>query len=46
MSNESNKSLPSHRIYAVTKSGDKKYWQPIGALWGHQDGQGYNQRLD
>ena len=46
MSNEPNKSRPSHRIYAVVKNGDKKFWQPIGALWAHQDGKGFNQQLD
>jgi hypothetical protein len=40
------KSRPTHRVYAVIKSGDKKFWQPIGALWAHQDGQGFSQRLD
>jgi hypothetical protein len=43
---ETNKSRPTHRVYAVTKSGEKKFWQPIGALWAHQDGQGFTQRLD
>jgi len=38
---------PTHRIFAVIKSGkDKKFWQPIGALWAHQDGKGFNQQLD
>ena len=46
MTNETTKSRPTHRIFAVTKSGDKKFWQPIGALWAHSDGQGFNQRLD
>jgi hypothetical protein len=46
MTTETTKSRPTHRVYAVTKNGDKKYWQPIGALWAHQDGQGFNQRLD
>ena len=45
MTNET-KSRPTHRIYAVTKSGDKKFWQPIGALWAHADGKGFNQRID
>ena len=40
------KSRPTHRVFAVTKSGEKKFWQPIGALWAHGDGQGFNQRLD
>jgi hypothetical protein len=46
MSNETTKSRPSHRIYAVVKNGNKKFWQPIGALWAHQDGKGFNQQLD
>jgi hypothetical protein len=46
MTTETAKSRPTHRVYAVTKSGDKKFWQPIGALWAHRDGQGFNQRLD
>jgi hypothetical protein len=46
MSNENTKSRPSHRIYAVVKNGDKKFWQPIGALWAHQDGKGFNRQLD
>jgi hypothetical protein len=40
------KTRPTHRVYAVTKSGEKAFWQPIGALWAHKDGQGFNQRLD
>jgi hypothetical protein len=28
------------------KSGEKKFWQPIGALWAHSDGKGFNQKLD
>ena len=46
MTTETNTSRPTHRIFAVTKSGEKKFWQPIGALWAHGDGQGFNQRLD
>jgi hypothetical protein len=40
------KSRPNLRLYAVTKSGDTKFWQPIGALWAHADGKGFNQRID
>jgi hypothetical protein len=40
------KSQPTHRAYAVTKYGDKKFWQPIGAMWAHQDGKGFGLRLD
>ena len=47
MSNNTNtKTRPTHRVFAVTKQGGKKFWQPIGALWAHTDGQGFNQRLD
>jgi hypothetical protein len=46
MTKETNKTRPTHRIYAVTKNGEKKFWQPIGALWAHADGKGFNQRLD
>jgi hypothetical protein len=46
MTKETNKTRPTHRVYAVTKNGEKKFWQPIGALWAHADGKGFNQRLD
>jgi hypothetical protein len=35
MTNETNNSRPTHRVFAVTKNGKKKFWQPIGALWAH-----------
>jgi hypothetical protein len=37
---------PTHRLYAVTKTGESKFWQPIGALWAHADGKGFNLRID
>jgi hypothetical protein len=37
---------PSHRVYAVTKSGERSFWQPIGAAWTHGDGEGFNLKLD
>jgi hypothetical protein len=38
---------PTHRVYAVTKTGgDKSYWTEIGAVWAHQDGKGFNVKLD
>jgi hypothetical protein len=46
MSKESNKSRPSHRVYAVAKNGEKKFWQPIGAMWAHADASGFNLRID
>ena len=38
--------LPSHRVYAVTKNGKQSYWHPIGALWPHEDGEGFTVKLD
>jgi hypothetical protein len=37
---------PSHRAYAVTKNGERSFWQPIGAAWVHSDGWGFNLKLD
>lgn len=41
-----NTNPPSHRVYAVTKSGKESYWHPIGAIWPHGDGEGFNLKLD
>ncbi len=41
-----NTNPPSHRVYAVTKNGKRKFWQPIGAVWPHSDGEGFNMKLD
>jgi hypothetical protein len=46
MTTETTKSRPTHRLYAVTKTGEKKFWQPIGAMWAHGDGKGFNLRID
>ena len=37
---------PTHRVYAVTKNGERSFWQPIGAAWAHGDGEGFNVKLD
>ena len=39
---------PTHRVYAVTKTegDDKGFWTTIGAAWAHQDGKGFNVKLD
>jgi hypothetical protein len=42
---ETNTSRPTHRVFAVTKNRKKKFWQPIGALWAHADGKGFNLTL-
>ncbi len=44
MSNTSNR--PSHRVYAVTKNGERSIWREIGAAWSHKDGDGFNLKLD
>ena len=38
--------LPSHRVYAVTKNGKQRYWNAIGAVWPHEDGEGFSVKLD
>jgi len=37
---------PTHRAYAVTKRGEKSYWNEIGAAWAHKDGKGFSLALD
>jgi hypothetical protein len=34
---------PTHRVYA---NGEKSYWTEIGAASSHQDGEGFNVKLD
>ena len=46
MTTENNKNRPTHQLYAVSKNGEKKFWQPIGALWSHGDGLDFNLRVD
>jgi hypothetical protein len=38
--------LPSHRVYAVIKKGEKSFWREIGAAWEHGDGKGFGAKLD
>jgi hypothetical protein len=33
---------PSHHLYVVQGEGDSAIWTEIGALWAHNDGQGFN----
>jgi hypothetical protein len=42
----SNTNRPTHRAYAVLKNGKRTYWHEIGAVWPHQDGDGFNLKLD
>lgn len=46
MTKETTKSRPTHRVYAATKNGEKQFRRPIGAMWPHADGKGFNLRLD
>ena len=46
MTKETNKTRPTHRVYAVTKNGESKFWQPVGAMWAHADASGFNLRID
>jgi hypothetical protein len=46
MTTKTTNTRPTHRLYGVTKKGDKSFWQPIGAMWPHRDGKGFSQRLD
>jgi hypothetical protein len=44
MSKSSN--LPSHRVYAVTKNGKQRYWNAIGVVFPHEDGEGFSVKLN
>jgi hypothetical protein len=46
MTTENNATRPTHRIYAVTKNGKGTIWKSIGVLWPHQDGKGFQPRLE
>lgn len=39
------KTRPTHIAYMVEGEGDKALWTEIGALWAHEDGQGFNLTL-
>lgn len=40
-------SKPSHEVFAVKeREGKKSNWMRIGAAWKHEDGNGYNLRLE
>jgi hypothetical protein len=45
MTTRTNESRPTHRVCAVTKTGDTKLWQPI-AMWAHTNTKGFNLRID
>ena len=40
-------SRPRRRVYAVRKvANEESRWTEIGAAWPHQDGKGFNVKLD
>ncbi|MBG1233978.1 hypothetical protein [Aestuariivirga litoralis] len=39
------KSRPTHIAYIVEGEGEKALWTEIGAMWSHEDGQGFNLTL-
>jgi len=41
MSNSTTKARPTHRIYGVSKDGEKTRWTELGAAWPHKDGKGF-----
>ncbi len=44
---ETTSSRPTHRVYAVKKTGgDKSHWTEIGAAWAQQDGKGFSVKLE
>ncbi|ANY85483.1 hypothetical protein BB934_45525 (plasmid) [Microvirga ossetica] len=34
--------LPSHEMFVVEGEGEKAMWHKVGALWAHNDGEGFN----
>ena len=36
---------PTHTAFQITKSGEKSYWNRIGAAWENKDGNGFNIKL-
>lgn len=47
MSNENENKRPSHIAYQVREGEDSKaYFNRIGAVWPHKDGEGFNIELD
>lgn len=47
MSNDNDSKRPSHIAYQVREGDDNKsYFNRIGAVWTHKDGEGFNIQLD
>ena len=40
-------SRPSHEVFAVTeRKGQKSHWLKVGACWAHDDGKGFNLKIE
>ncbi|MDX2263461.1 MAG: hypothetical protein NW215_00620 [Hyphomicrobiales bacterium] len=37
---------PTHRAFVTFGEGRNKVWREIGAAWAHEDGEGFNVKLD
>ncbi|KPP83041.1 MAG: hypothetical protein HLUCCA04_02900 [Oceanicaulis sp. HLUCCA04] len=46
MSDQSNSSRPTHRLFTVSGDGDTARWTEIGAAWSNKDGKGFTLQLD
>lgn len=42
MTEQTNRSKPTHRLYLVKGTGDNAKWAEIGAAWPHSDGKGFS----
>jgi hypothetical protein len=38
----SSKSKPSHSVYIVDGDGEAAFWTRVGAVWPHEDGDGFS----
>ena len=45
MSKPAKSNRPSHSVYMVDGEGEKALWTEIGAMWAHEDGNGFNLTL-
>ncbi len=48
MSKATKSSKPTHELFSVTRKegAEKGRWQKIGACWEHDDGEGFNVKLE
>lgn len=46
MSDQSNPSRPTHRLFTVSGEGDTARWTEIGAAWSNKDAKGFTLQLE